>query len=161
MHKQRLGRWIDSGPGKPHKKESSWNYFARVYESITWIVSGQASDGMPTFYCGNVSGGGWSCLEIDSDLYFDIDDLVEASGNDDLEDLLVFHGGWHTDCSWAFDLRSTSPSGERAVVPFDDNMEKMPRRTPADKIVPFGTWLYKHVVKLAKTMEQNTLDLNL
>ncbi|WP_158501801.1 hypothetical protein [Vitiosangium sp. GDMCC 1.1324] len=47
---------------------------------------------LPMFLCGNVTG--WSCLEIGDDIYA-VDELVEASGNSDLEDLIVFHGGAH------------------------------------------------------------------
>jgi len=161
MHQQRVGRWIDLPSQEPREAESSWDYFARVYDSITWIVRGQADDGMAMFYCGNVSGGGWSCLEIDSDGAYDMYELMDATGNDELELLFVFHGGWHSNRSWAFDQRTVSTTGEHAIVPFDEGMAELPRRTPVGKIVPFGTWLYKRVVTMAKIMARNAHDLNL
>jgi hypothetical protein len=46
-----------------------------------------------------------------------MDDQVAATGNEELADLFVFHGGWHQDRSWAFDHRVSSPGGEYAVIP--------------------------------------------
>ncbi|QSQ18398.1 hypothetical protein JY572_24580 [Myxococcus landrumensis] len=80
MHKRRLGRWRKAKPVTPKKGESSWQYFLRVYGSITWILGEDVDKGLPGFPCGNVSGGGWSCLEVGDDIY-DIRGLVQATGN--------------------------------------------------------------------------------
>src|SRR5690606_35201991 len=93
-HEARVGRWLTAAPRRPRVRESSWDYFLRVYGSITWIVDGAVDEGLPMFYCGNVSGGGWSCLEIADDV-FDMDGHVEAVGEPALAQLVVFHGGWH------------------------------------------------------------------
>ncbi|MCP3138268.1 hypothetical protein [Pyxidicoccus xibeiensis] len=158
MHKQRLGRWKDVKAAKPGKKESSWSYFLRVYGSITWILDSAVDDELPSFLCGNIAGGGWSCLEIADELY-DTDSLVEATGNTDLEDLQVFHGGWHTHRSFAFDPRAVSPTGERPIIPFDESLQKLPRATKAERIQPFGLWLHKHVSRLVRTAERNLREV--
>ncbi|RKH56218.1 hypothetical protein D7V93_20690 [Corallococcus llansteffanensis] len=160
MHKDRVGLWAKAKPRAPKKRESSWAYFARVYGSITWILDGQADKDLPMFYCGNVTGGGWSCLEIDSNSDYPIDDLVELTGNADFEDLFVFHGGWHHDRSFAFDPREVSATGEQAIIPFDDNITRLPRRMKPERIVPFGHWLYKRVVSLTKVAERNLRELS-
>lgn len=160
MHKARVGRWVKAKPRKPKKHESSWNYFASTYGSITWILDGAADEGLAMFYCGNVTGGGWSCLEVDSDSDYSLDDQVEATGNEELADLFVFHGGWHQDRSWAFDPRVSSPTGEYAVIPFSDSLEKLPRPAKPERIVPFGLWLYKRVAALTKVAEKNLRELS-
>ncbi|WP_244237906.1 hypothetical protein [Corallococcus terminator] len=160
MHKARVGRWAKAKPRAPKKGESSWAYFRRVYGSITWILDGQADPGLSMFYCGNVTGGGWSCLEIDSDSDYPLDDLVELTGNEELADLVVFHGGWHHDLSFAFDPREVSPTGEQAIIPFGDNLTRLPRRVKPERIVPFGDWLYRRVVALTKVAERNLRELN-
>ncbi len=159
MHKARVGRWAKAKPRKPKKHESSWDYFANTYGSITWILEGAADEGLAMFYCGNVTGGGWSCLEIDSDSDYSLDDQVEVTGNEELENLFVFHGGWHHDRSWAFDQRVASPTGEYAIIPFDDTLEKLPREAKPERIVPFGLWLYKRVAALTKVAEKNLREL--
>jgi|GEM_PF-3565881 len=160
MHKQRVGRWKTAKPRAPKKNESSWDYFVRVYGSITWILDGQADEGLAMFYCGNVTGGGWSCLEIVGEGDYEIDDLVEATGNEELEQLLVFHGGWHDGTSWAFDQRVSSPSGEYAIIPFDESMDALPKQMKPERIVPFGDWLYKRVVSLTRIAERNLREVN-
>ncbi|MBN8467685.1 hypothetical protein JYJ95_14285 [Corallococcus exiguus] len=142
MHKARIGRWRTAKPGKPKKRESSWDYFLRVYGSITWIVGGGADQDLPMFLCGNVTGGGWSCLEVADDLY-------------ERDDLVVFHGGWHTSRSFAFDPRVGSPTGELAIIPFDEGMEKLPRPMKRERVQPFGLWLHKRVVQLVRIAERN------
>ncbi|QSQ28384.1 hypothetical protein JY651_35060 [Pyxidicoccus parkwayensis] len=159
MHKARVGRWAKAKPRKPKKRESSWDYFADVYGSITWILDGTADLGLEMFYCGDVTGGGWSCLEVDSDSGYSTDGLVEATGNEELEDLFVFHGGQHQDRSWALDRRVSSPTGEFAVIPFSDTLEKLPRLAKPERIVPFGHWLYKRVVALTRIAEKNLREL--
>ncbi|RKG69877.1 hypothetical protein D7V80_07270 [Corallococcus sp. CA054B] len=154
MHKARIGRWRTAKPGKPKKRESSWDYFLRVYGSITWIVGSGADQDLPMFLCGNVTGGGWSCLEVAEDLYA-MEDLVEATGNPDLEDLLVFHGGWHTSRSFAFDPCVESATGELAIIPFDEGLEKLPRPMKRERVQPFGLWLHKRVTQLVRIAERN------
>ncbi|MFY1832024.1 hypothetical protein ACN47A_39355 [Myxococcus fulvus] len=158
LHKLRLGQWLKAKPLKPKKKESSWDYFLRVYGSATWIIDTNASEDLPGFYCGNVTGGGWSCLEISADVY-DIGGLVDATGNDELEDLEPFHGGWDINRSFAFDNRSSNAAGERAIVPFDENTTDMPRKTPVSRIQPFGLWMHKRVSHLTRVAERNLRDL--
>ncbi|WP_227028000.1 hypothetical protein [Corallococcus soli] len=160
LHKNRVGRWAKAKPRAPKKGESSWAYFARVYGSITWILHGRADEGLSMFYCGNVTGGGWSCLEIDSDSDYPIEDLVENTGNEELEDLFVFHGGAHHGRAFAFDPREVSSAGEQAIIPFDDNLTRLPRRVKPERIVPFGDWLYKRVVALTKVAERNLRELS-
>ncbi|MBZ4398142.1 hypothetical protein K8640_13180 [Myxococcus sp. XM-1-1-1] len=145
-------------PLKPRKKESSWDYFLRVYGSITWIISANADEDLPCFHAGNVTGGGWSCMEIADDVY-DINDLVEASGNEALEDLQPFHGGWHVDRSFAFDNRSVNAAGERAIVAFDESITDLPKKTPVGRIQPFGSWLHKRVSLLTSIAESNLSEL--
>ncbi|WP_254614409.1 MULTISPECIES: hypothetical protein [unclassified Myxococcus] len=154
QYKHRIGSWEGAKALKPLKKESSWDYFQRVYGTVTWIVDNAMDRGLPTFPCGNVTGGGWSCLEIADDVY-DIDGLVEATENKDLENLFVFHGGWHVGRSFAFDQRTTSPTGEHAVISFDEGIQDLPKKTPAGRIQPFGLWLHKHVTRLIHIAEEN------
>lgn len=158
MHKARIGRWKVAKPGKPKKRESSWDYFLRVYGSITWIVGNSVDQDLPMFMCGNVTGGGWSCLEIGDDIY-EMDGLVDATGNTDLEDLIVFHGGWHTGRSFAFDSRVVSATGERAIIPFDESMQKLPRPMKRERVQPFGLWLHKRVTQLVRTVEGNLREV--
>ncbi|MBN8226828.1 hypothetical protein JYK02_04815 [Corallococcus macrosporus] len=158
MHKARIGRWRTAKPGKPKKRESSWDYFLRVYGSITWIVGSGADQDLPMFLCGNVTGGGWSCLEIADDVY-DIEGLVEATGNTELENLRVFHGGWHTSRSFAFDARVVSPTGEQAIIPFDEGEAELPRPMKRERVQPFGLWLHKRVAQLARTAEENLREM--
>ncbi|MCP3060168.1 hypothetical protein LXT21_15395 [Myxococcus sp. K38C18041901] len=157
-HKLRLGQWLKAKPLKPKKKESSWDYFLRVYGSATWILATNASEDLPGFYCGNVTGGGWSCLEISADVY-DIGNLVDATGNDELEDLEPFHGGWDINRSFAFDNRASNAAGERAIVPFDENTSDMPKKTPVSRIQPFGLWMHQRVSQMTRIAERNLRDL--
>jgi hypothetical protein len=85
---------------------------------------------------------------------------VEATGMEELEDLFVFHGGWHHDLSFAFDRRSRSPSGELAIIPFDENIQEMPKPTKPSRIEPFGQWLYKRVSALTRIAERNLREAN-
>ncbi len=161
LHRRRIGRWRTTKAHTPKKNESSWDYFVRVYGSITWIVDGEVDHGIQCFHCGNVSGGGWSPLEIAADLY-DIKGLVHALGKNapvGLDQLLVFHGGWHHDLSFAFDRRSSTKSGELAIILFDDNIYQVPKITPTAKILPFGTWLLKTVKRLSKIVESNIREI--
>jgi hypothetical protein len=157
LHRGRVDRWQTAKTSQPKKGESSWDYFVRVYGSITWILDTEVDRGTHCFYCGNVAGGGWSPLEISADQY-DIKGLIKAFGTEappGLEQLTVFHGGWHHDRGFAFDRRSTSATGEFAIIAFDEGNPHLPKVTPAAKIVPFGTWLLKRVAQLTKTAEAN------
>lgn len=114
LHKRRIGRWRTVKPSDPKTGESSWDYFARVYGSITWIIASEADDGLQMFYCGDVAeGGGRSCLEIDSDGLCDMDALAKENNSTEIKELFVFHGGGHHTDSFAFDQRVSSPTGER------------------------------------------------
>ena len=62
--------------------------------------------------------------------------------------------------SWAFDRRVNSPTGEYAVIPFSDSLEKLPRPVKPERIVPFGLWLYKRVAALTKVAEKNLRELS-
>jgi hypothetical protein len=109
------------------------------------------------FYCGNVTGGGWSCLEIASDVY-DTRDLAEALGEPDVAQLEVFHGGWHHDKSFAFDRRNQNARGERAIVPFGEEITS--KLSPLPKsVTPFGDWLYTRTAALVRTAERNLREL--
>ncbi len=156
MHSQRVGRWRKARKGKPKKGESSWSYFARVYGSITWILAGTADDDLPMFYCGNVTGGGWSPLEIAPALY-DLTDVVEATGDASLNALEVFHGGWDRGLAFAFDKRAADDAGEHPILPFDDGDPSLPKRPK--KPVPFGDWLFARVEKLTRVAERNLREL--
>ena len=161
LHRKRIGRWRTAKASAPKKGESSWAYFVRVYGSVTWILDGEVDRGVRCFHCGNVSGGGWSPLEIAADEY-NIKGLVKALGSDapaGLAQFEVFHGGWHHDLSFAFDHRSASATGEFAIVPFDDGDPHVPKITAAAKIVPFGTWLHKRVQQLTTTVEANMREI--
>ena len=138
MHAGRVGRWRAAEPRAPKANESSWDYFVRVYGTLTWILDGQADAGLAMFSCGNVTGGGWSCLELPEAGDYDIAAQAEATGNAALNQLHVFHGGWHTGRSWAFDQRVKSPTGEFAIIAFDDTLESLPRQTKPERIVSFG-----------------------
>lgn len=155
MHDERIGRWLGAKPRKPKKTESSWTYFARVYGSLTWVLDADAGEDLRCFYCGNVAGGGWSPLEISDDQY-DMADLIDATGDDSLEALEVFHGGWHTGCAFAFDSRHADDGGELAIVPFDENEPSLPARS---RVVPFGSWLLQRVRSLLAVVEKNLAAL--
>lgn len=157
-HEARVGRWLMAGPRRPRARESSWDYFLRVYGSITWIVDGAVDEGLPMFYCGNVTGGGWSCLEVADDV-FDMDGHVEAVGEPALAQLVVFHGGWHHGLAFAFDTRVRSPASEAAIVPFSDETSELPRRPRAAAVKPFGAWLFARVRALAKVVERNIREV--
>ncbi len=156
LHKERLGRWNGVKASKPKKHESSWAYFVRVYGSLTWVLAGEAGEDLPCFYCGNVSGGGWSPLEI-SEGQYELEDLIEATGDASLSALQVFHGGWHTGYSFAFDTRTASPDGEHAIVPFDEGAPSLPKKA---KVVPFGNWLYARVKAQLAIVEKNLNELD-
>lgn len=155
LHKQRIGRWLKAKPGKPKKTDSSWTYFVRTYGSLTWILDSHASEELRCFYCGNMSGGGWSPLEVSENQY-DMDDLIEATGDESLEALEVFHGGWHDGCAFAFDSRHSDDGGELAIVPFDETDPKLPKKS---KVVPFRNWLHQRVVSQLRIVEKNIAEL--
>jgi hypothetical protein len=143
MHSERIGRWRN--PPTVEETSSSYDYFCRRYGSMTWIL-GDSPDDISCFYCGNVSGGGWSPLEIVDDDY-DTGDLAEATGEDLLTKLHVFHGGWHHGQSYAFDTRYSSEEGEHPIVHFDECEPEMLSEEP-EEIQAFGYWLLKRVDEL-------------
>ena len=138
--------------------ESSWEYFLRTYGSITWILDAAVDTGLSMFYCGNVTGGGWSCLEIAENIY-DIDALIEATHNTSLEVLEVFHGGWHHDQSFAFDTRTRGRTGDAAIIPFGENIAELPAAPRANTVKPFGDWLLARVMAQTKIAEKNIREL--
>jgi hypothetical protein len=156
MHRKRLGSWRKAKSSLPKRGQSSWQYFLRTYGSITWILDSEVDEGLEMFYCGNVSGGGWSCLEIGEDLY-DMEDLIDAMEQPKLEALEVFAGGWHDDKSFAFDKRTSSKTNEHPIVRFGEGDPKLAKA--GAKIEPFGTWLHARVGKLTKIVERNLRDL--
>src|SRR5262249_3283070 len=91
MHRHRLGRGA-ALPDAPRAGSSLAYFFAR-YGSLTRIVDGTISDGLPTFYCGNVSGGGWSCLELE-DIDYDTSGADGCYPGRGYARGRVFHGGW-------------------------------------------------------------------
>lgn len=157
-HAARMGRWKTAKPNTPKLGESSWSYFLRTYGSITWILDTQVDRGLDMFYCGNVTGGGWSCLEVAEDIY-DIDGLSDAVGNPGLEVLDVFHGGWHDGKSFAFDTRTRGRTGDAAIIPFGDDLSELAPAPRANTVKPFGDWLLARVLTQTKLVEKNIREL--
>lgn len=157
-HAARMGRWKTAKPNTPKLGESSWSYFLRTYGSITWILGTHVDRGLEMFYCGNVSGGGWSCLEIAEDIY-DIDGLADATGNPALEVLDVFHGGWHDGKSFAFDTRTRGRTGDAAIIPFGEEIGELPPAPRANTVKPFGDWLLQRVLTQTKIVEKNIREI--
>jgi len=144
MHAERIGRWLE--PATVESSTSSFDYFTKRYGSITWIFS-DSPDDLSCFYCGNVSGGGWSPLEIRAHEY-DTAGLAAAMGMEELSKLHVFHGGWHHGHSFAFDTRFTSAENEHPIVSFDEcEAEELLVEEP-NTIEPFGFWLLRRVDEL-------------
>lgn len=152
LHAARFNRWAKSRGG-PKNGESSFQYFARRYGSLTWVVDTALEIDLPGFHVGNVSGGGWSHLEIDADGTYEMDGLIEATGQAELEALLVFHGGWHDGHAFALDRRAKSKSGEHPIVSFDESAPELARSPTRLTIQPFGDWLYARVKKVARAIE--------
>lgn len=142
MHAERLGRWCKPPEVEFKTSTSSFDYFTKRYGSITWIMSDSPNE-LGCFYCGNVSGGGWSPLEIRAD-EFDTSDLADAAGVAELVRLHVFHGGWHHGHSFAFDTHFTSTANEHPIIGFDECEPKLLQDEP-DEIEPFGFWLLRRV----------------
>lgn len=159
QHAARMTRWKTARPNTPKLGESSWSYFLRTYGSITWILDTQIDRGLDMFYCGNVTGGGWSCLEVAEDIY-DIDGLSDAIGNPGLEVLDVFHGGWHDGKSFAFDTRTRGRTGDAAIIPFGDDLLELPPAPRANTVKPFGDWLLARVLTQTKIVEKNIRELS-
>lgn len=157
-HAARMGRWKTAKPNTPKLGESSWSYFLRTYGSITWILDTRVDRGLEMFYGGNVTGGGWSCLEIAEDIY-DIDGLADATGNPGLEVLDVFHGGWHDGKSFAFDTRTRGRTGDAAIIPFGEEIGELPPAPRANTVKPFGDWLLQRVLTQTKIVEKNIREL--
>ncbi len=154
MHEARFGRWRLL-PAVA-RAGSSYAYFLARYGTLTWIVDGALDHGLPTFYCGNVSGGGWSALELGEDLG-EADLLADETPDHGYEDGLVFHGGWGR-TGYFFDRRQANAEGEWAIYPIclDGPQDTDP---PADDalpdpatIEPFGIWLEREVFELVETI---------
>jgi hypothetical protein len=104
------------------------------------------------FYCGNVSGGGWSALELGEGLG-EADVLADETPNHGYDDALVFHGGWGR-TGYFFDRRQASPTGEWAIYPLcldgpqDEDPPGDDELPDASTIEAFGFWLERHVDEL-------------
>ena len=140
---ERVGRW--NTPGDAAGAENSFDYFVRKYGTLTWCV--RSGSPLRSFYCGNVSGGGWSPLEIHPDDYDCMEELAEEHEQPDYLKLRVFHGGWHHGQSFAFDTRFTSPEGEHPIVRFDECEPELPDGPP-ERVLPFGFWLLRRVERM-------------
>ncbi len=154
MHTASFNRW--QRLPEPPREGSSFAYFIARYGSLTWIVSPALDHQLPTFYCGNVSGGGWSALQLGEELG-DAEPLADETPGHGYEHALVFHGGWGR-TGYFFDRRQASPTGEWSIHPIclDGPQEEDP---PADgeladpsTIEPFGVWLERHVHELVETI---------
>lgn len=144
-----LGRWLASADADVEGATSSYDYFRRRYGSLTWIVRSGSPRELSTFYCGNVSGGGLSPLQIRDQDYGYLEELADAHDEPAYLKLNVFHGGWHDGLSYAFDTRFTSPEGEHPIVDFDEcEAPSMLSEAPAE-IQPFGFWLLERVKELS------------
>ena len=141
MHKERIGRWRRTP--QVDNAANSFEYFVQCYGSMTWIMS-DTPDKLSCFYCGNVSGGGWSPLEVVAD---DYDTSCLDYIDPEMTRLHVFHGGWHNGYSYAFDTKYTSPQGEHPIVDFDEGCPELLEEEP-DNIEPFGYWLLRRADEL-------------
>ncbi|MDX2090464.1 MAG: hypothetical protein SFX73_21580 [Kofleriaceae bacterium] len=152
MHAERFGRWA-SIPEAP-RTGSSFEYFLARYQSVTWIIADPISTGLPMFYCGNVSGGGWCCLEI-GDLEVDLEDTAEVHPGRGYEIARVFHGGWGR-TGYLFDRRVATPTGEHPIYEIcldgaiDELMPEQP--TAPETIEAFGHWLEREVHQIASEL---------
>ncbi len=148
MHAETFGRWtsIRDAP----RAGSSFDYFLARYRSVTWIVASEMSQGLPMFYCGNVSGGGWCCLEV-GDLGVDLEEFDKAHPGLGYATARVFHGGWGC-TGFVFDQRVASPTGEHPSYPFslDGPTDDLMPAQPVDsiEIEAFGHWLEREVHKI-------------
>lgn len=59
----------------------------------------------------------------------------------------------------AFDTRTHGPTGDAAIIPFDENLTELKAAPKASKVTPFGDWLFARVTKLATLAERNIRDL--
>jgi hypothetical protein len=162
LHSDKFGRWAEL-PDLP-RTGSSLDYFFARYGSLTWIVSGAIADGLPMFLCGNLSGGGWCCLELD-DLDYDTSGAADCHPDRGYESGRVFHGGWG-DSGYIMDTRVASASGEHPIYAFCDDgpideSDQMPEQPDqAAPIEPFGFWLERHVHELVSEIEHRLPFVN-
>lgn len=139
LHADRIGQW--QAPRPAPEAGSSFDYFVAKYGTLTWVFASTPQEGRDTlqcFYCGNVSGGGWSPLEIRADEF-----EVEAPG---LACLKVFHGGWHHGHSFALDTRVADQNHEHPIVPFAESDSRLGE---PGEVVAFGHWLLRRVEKFS------------
>ncbi|MGC4122199.1 MAG: hypothetical protein QM765_47985 [Myxococcales bacterium] len=153
LHDHRFARWARLAQAtEPSISESSFAYFERRYGGITWIISPSLDAKVAGSHVDELSGGGYSPLQIEASGTYDIAELAEAKGSPDLNHLHVFHGGSHHGYSFALDRRFTSPTGEHPVIPFDEGAPELPASAP-NEIQPFGFWLLEHVRAIAEKVE--------
>lgn len=152
MHEEGFGRWA-AIPEAPCTG-SSFEYFLARYQSVTWIIANAISTGLPMFYCGNVSGGGWCCLDV-GDLAVDLEDTAASHPGRGYETARVFHGGWGR-TGYLFDRRVATPTGEHPIYeicldgPIDELMPEQP--VEPDTIEAFGHWLEREVHVIASEL---------
>lgn len=142
-YSEQLGRWLE--PGSGDGATSSFDYFVKRYGTLTWVVRSGSPDDLPTFYVGNVCGGGLSPLQINSHDYGYLEEHADAMEEPRYLELNVFHGGWHDGMSYAFDTRFTSPDGEHPIIHFDECEPTDFDDTAPESIQPFGFWLLERV----------------
>jgi hypothetical protein len=154
MHSEKFARW--AMPSDAPRTGSSYDYFLKRWGTLTWIVSGELDEGLPMFYSGNVSGGGWCALELGHDLG-DATMYADERPGHGYDQALCFHGGWGR-TGYIFDRRVASPTGEWAIYPLclDGPQDDDP---PADdalpdpaSIEPFGFWLERNVLSMIATL---------
>lgn len=152
MHAGKFDRW--NAIPEAIREGSSFEYFLTRYGSLTWIVSGAIDRGLPMFYCGNVTGGGWCCLEV-GDIDVDLSVLDEGYPGLGYGEARAFHGGWGQ-TGYLFDRRVASMTGEHPIYPFslDGPMDDLMPETPIDPegIEPFGHWLEREVHAIASEL---------
>lgn len=162
MHRESFDRW--SAIAAAPRAGSSFEYFLARYRSLTWIVGSCVASGLPTFYCGNVSGGGWCCLEL-ADLDYDTSGADGLYPDRGYARGRVFHGGWGR-YGYIMDTRVASAAGEHPIYRFSDDgpidRDDLMPETPADPaaIEPFGCWLERHVHELVSEISHRLPFVN-
>ncbi len=162
MHKLKFGRWL-SKKKKPAKVKNSFDYFTRVYGTLTWAIGYDIK--ADTFLMGNVSGGGRGVLEIADDFNGDcsLEQIAENHPDHGFEGGKVFHGGWGSG-GYIMDTRITSKEGEHPIYYFcgedeDSNMLHTESINKKMTVQPFGFWLKEKVEEIIETLEPQLKDL--